>query len=106
MQPVAPHPSVEADGSRLGTLDMREWRVTIDGVAELVDDTIARGLFQQDTDRYYEVVETFDDGKELVETVSEWTGTRISASLAARARRAALPLTIHEGVRLRVLQAL
>jgi hypothetical protein len=56
--------------------------------------------------RQYEVIETFDDGKEFVDTVRDWTETKISRSLAARARRATSPLRIHESVRLRVLRVL
>jgi hypothetical protein len=106
MQPIAPRPPVEANGIRLGSLDMREWRrQTIDPVAELVDDAIAEGLFEQEGERRYEVLETFDEGKELVETVQDWTGTKISRSLAARVQRATPPLVIREGIRLRLLRA-
>jgi len=52
-----------------------------------------------------EILETFDDGKELVETVREWTGTNISQTLATRVERAMPPLTIQESVRLRALRA-
>jgi hypothetical protein len=106
MQPVGPAPPVESNGERLGSLDMGEWRVTIDHVAALVDETIAKGLFAEEAERHYEILETFDDGKELVETVGEWTGTNISQTLAARVERATPPLTIQESVRLRILRAL
>jgi hypothetical protein len=106
MQPIAPRPPVTADGVRLGTLDMREWRLIVDETAELVDETIGAGLFIEETGRHYEVVETFDDGKEFVDTVKDWTGTKISRSLAARAERVTPPLKIHERVRLRVLRVL
>jgi hypothetical protein len=104
MQPIARRPSVAADGVRLGSLDMREWRVIVDRVAESVDETIGAGLFAEEEGRQYEVLETFDDGKEFVDTVRDWTGTKISRSLAAHARRAKPPLKIHESVRLRVLR--
>ena len=106
MQPVGPRPTIESNGQRLGSLDMREWRVTIDHVAALVDETVADGLFAEEAERPYEVLETFDDGQELVETVSEWTGTKISQTLVARVERAMPPLTIRESVRLRALRAL
>ncbi|HEY8775385.1 MAG TPA: hypothetical protein VIM33_02770 [Gaiellaceae bacterium] len=106
MQPVGPAPPVESNGQPLGALDMREWRVTIDYVAALVDETIAKGLFAEEAERRYEILETFDDGKELVETVREWTGTTISQTLAARVERAMPPLTIQESVQLRALRAL
>ena len=106
MQPVGPAPPVESNGQPLGLLDMREWRVTIDHVAALVDETIAKGLFAEEAERRYEILETFDHGKEFVETVREWTGTNISQTLAARVERAMPPLTIQESVRLRALRAL
>lgn len=106
MQPVGLRPPVESNGRRLGSLDMREWRVTIDHVAALVDQTLADGLFVEEAERRYDVLETFDDGKELVETVREWTGTKISQTLAGRVERAMPPLTIRESVRLRALRAI
>ena len=107
MQPVAPRPPVEANGNRLGSLDMREWRrLTIDPVAELIDGAIADGFFTEEGERTYEVLESFDDGRELVETVRDWTGTKISRTLAGRVERSAPPLMIREGVRLRVLRVL
>ena len=106
VQPVGPAPPVESNGQRLGSLDMREWRVTIDYVAALVDETVAKGLFAEEAERRYDILETFDDGKEFVETVREWTGTTISQTLAARVERAMPPLTIQESVRLRALRAL
>ena len=106
MQPVGPAPPVESNGQPLGLLDMREWRVTIDHVAALVDETLAKGLFAEEAERRYEILETFDHGKEFVETVREWTGTSISQTLATRVERAMPPLTIQESVRLRALRAL
>jgi hypothetical protein len=106
MQPVASRPPVEADGTRLGTLDMREWAAIVADVAVLVDETIADGLFREADSRRYEVLETFDDGGEFVDTVSNWTGTKIPRSLAASVKRASPPFVIREGVRLRVLRAL
>jgi len=107
MQPIGPRPAVESNRERLGSLDMREWRAeTIDPVAELVDESIASGLFAEDGQWRYDVLETFDDGKELVETVREWTGTKISRSLAARVEQSKPPLMVRERVRLRALRAL
>jgi hypothetical protein len=85
---------------------MREWAAIVADVAELVNETIADGLFREEGSRRYEVLETFDDSAEFVETVSDWTGTKISGSLATRAKRATPPLVIRESVRLRVLRTL
>jgi hypothetical protein len=107
MQPIGPRPAVESKRERLGSLDMREWRAeTIDPVAKLVDESIVSGLFAEDGQWRYDVLETFDDGRELVETVREWTGTKISRSLAARVEQSKPPLTVRERVRLRALRAL
>jgi hypothetical protein len=38
--------------------DMREWRRTVNSVAELIDETVARGLFSAETERGYDVLET------------------------------------------------
>lgn len=105
MQPLGPRPAVEANGRRLGSLDMREWQMMIDEVAALIDGTITDGLFNELEERRYHVLETFDDGKELVESVSEWAGTKISRTLAQRVERAAPPMTIRQPVRLRALRA-
>jgi hypothetical protein len=73
-QPVSPRPPVEADGRRLGTLDMRHWRATIDAVDDRVHRVIAEGLFTMEQERMLVVTETFDNGPECVETVSNWQG--------------------------------
>jgi hypothetical protein len=104
MQPVRPRPPVEAAGTRLGSLDMREWGRTLDAVAALIDETIAAGLFREEGRRSYDVLETFDDGPELIDTVRDWDGTEISSTLAARIVRATPPFVIREGVLLRVLR--
>jgi hypothetical protein len=44
-QPVSAHPSVTADGTTLGTLDMREWLQTIEAVDERLAETVAAGLY-------------------------------------------------------------
>lgn len=104
MQPVEPRPPVEAAGTRLGSLDMREWQQTIAAVAALVDETIAAGLFREEGRRRYELLDTFDSARELVETVSDWGGTEISRTLTARVERATPPVVIRAGVLLRVLR--
>jgi hypothetical protein len=104
MQPVRRRPPVEAAGIRLGSLDMRGWQPTVDAVAALVDETIAAGLFRQEGHSRYEVFDTFDNGRELLDTVSEWGGTQISRTVAARVERAAPPIVIREGILLRVLR--
>jgi hypothetical protein len=105
MQPVGGRVPVEAAGERVGSLDMREWARTVAAVARLVDGSVADGMFSAVGERRYDVRETFDDGAELVETVSTWDGTKISHRLAAVVRHAAPPFVIVEPVRLRLLRA-
>jgi hypothetical protein len=57
-QPVSARPRVEAGGLQLGTLDMREWRVTIDAVDALVAETIDDGLFVLEAERSFMVTDT------------------------------------------------
>ena len=104
-QPVSPRSPVIADGTRLGTLDMREWRVTVDAVEERVQRVLAGGLFTLQDERSLVVSETFDNGPELVDAVAAWRGTKISGRLAHAARVAQPPLTVDQEVRLRVLRA-
>jgi hypothetical protein len=105
-QPISPRPVVEADGVPLGTLDMRDWRATIDAVEDRVQHVLADGLFTMEEEDRLVVTETFDNGRELVETVSKWQGTSISRRLASRAEAAPPPLTVAQTVRLRILRAL
>jgi hypothetical protein len=105
-QPVSARPTVEAGGLRLGTLDMREWRVTIDAVDALVAETIDAGLFAMEVERCFTVADTSDDGPGLVESVSGWQGTSVPKALARRIGAATPPIRVHQEVRLRLLRAL
>jgi hypothetical protein len=105
-QPVSARPTVEAGGRQLGTLDMREWRVTIDAVDALVAETIDAGLFAMEVERCFTVADTSDDGPGLVESVSGWQGTSVPKALARRIGAATPPIRVHQEVRLRLLRAL
>lgn len=105
-QPLSPRPPVEADGRPLGTLDMRDWRQTIDAVDGRIAQAIAQGLFVVDDERTCVVADEFDSGAELVEVVAGWRGTRVPAELADRAPSAPPPLRVLQDVRLRLLRAL
>ena len=104
-QPISARPMVEAGGLQLGTLDMREWRTTIDAVDALVAETIDDGLFALEAESSFIVTDTFDDGPELVESVSSWRGTQISRALARRVTAATPPISVHQDVRLHLLRA-
>jgi hypothetical protein len=104
-QPISARPMVEAGGLQLGTLDMREWRTTIDAVDALVAETIDDGLFALEAESSFIVTDTFDDGPELVESVSSWRGTQISRALARRVTAATPPIRVRQDVRLHLLRA-
>jgi hypothetical protein len=87
-QPLSPRPSVFSAMERLGSLDMREWARTIALVDEQVERALEERMFELEDERRFVVADDFDDGGECVEIVSAWGGTRVSAGLAARIRRA------------------
>jgi hypothetical protein len=104
-QPVSPQPPVEANGVRLGELDMREWGETIAAIDRLFDE-VTGSLYAVETEQCFVVSDTFDSGSEFVETVSGWRGTRVPAALAKRAEATAASLAVDQDVRLRLLRAL
>jgi len=103
-QPVAARPQVQAGSRLLGTLDMREWLKTIEAVDELVARTVDGGLYVIEHEQRFLVTDTFESGRELVETVSGWQGTRISRTLADRVVAAPPLVCVHQEVRLRLLR--
>jgi hypothetical protein len=105
-QPLSPQPPVDAATIRLGTLDMREWRRTIDAVDGPITEAIDEGLFAIEGEQVVEVVDEFDSGAEFVEVVGGWRGTLIPAPLVERATAAQPPVRVIQDVRLRLLRAL
>ena len=69
--------------------------------AETIDD----GLFALEAESSFMVADTFDDGPELIESVSGWRGTQISSALAGRVAAATPPIRVHQEVRLQLLRA-
>jgi hypothetical protein len=104
-QPLFTSPRVEADDGGLGTLDMREWRRTVDAVDVFVAEAVAAGLFEPAGERRYSVRETFDNGRECLEIVRGWEGTRVPAALASRLRSTRAPVAVVHDVRLRLFVA-
>jgi hypothetical protein len=102
-QPVSDRPAVAAGGLQLGELDMREWLETIRAVDERIAETVRSGLFDLRHEERFTVTDTFDDGRECVETVAGWQGTRVPRALAGRAHSATGPVTVEQEVRLRLL---
>jgi hypothetical protein len=105
-QPVSARPPVQAGSHRRGTLDMRDWLKTIKAVDELVGRTVDDGLYVIEDEQRFLVTDTFESGRELVETVSGWQGTRISRTLAERVAAALPPVCVDQEVRLRLLRAI
>jgi hypothetical protein len=105
-QPISSDPPVDAADGRVGTLDMREWRRTIDAVDGRVAEAIEAGLFAVVDERMIDVVDEFDSGSEFVEVVGGWRGTRIPAPVRERARGARPPVRVPQAVRVRLLRAL
>jgi hypothetical protein len=105
-QPVSPDSWVEAADGGLGSLDMREWRATIDAVDERTAEALAHGLFAIVSEHTITVPDEFDSGAEFIHVVGAWRGTRIPPPVAARARDARPPVRVLQEVRLRILRAL
>jgi hypothetical protein len=103
-QPISAEPPVIAADGRLGRLDMREWRMTIDAVDELTARVLEDGLFAIESEHMIEVVDEFDSGAEFVEIVGAWRGTRIPPAVVERASTARPPVRVAQAVRLRLLR--
>jgi hypothetical protein len=105
-QPVSAHPRVTADGLTLGTLDMRDWLDTSHAVDKRLSETIVVGLYRLELEQHFKVADTFDGGRECLETVSRWRGTRVPPSLASRLEASQATVTVEQDVRLRLLRRL
>jgi hypothetical protein len=105
-QPVSPEPRVDAGDGRLGTLDMREWRRTIDAVENETARALEDGLFVIASEHMIEVADEFDTGAEFIEVVGAWRGTRIPPALIERASAARPPVRVPQAIRLRLLRSL
>jgi hypothetical protein len=85
---------------------MHDWRRTIDAVDRLVAQTIDDGLFALQAESEFVGTDAFDDGPEMVESVSGWRGTRISDVLARRVASATPPISVYQQVPMQLLRAL
>ena len=104
-QPVSAQPPVDAEGSDLGELDMREWRALIDEIDQITATVIGDGTFAIEHERDFVVPDIYDTGTEFLETVGAWKGTRIPDLLAERITVATTPVRVRQTIRLRVLRA-
>lgn len=103
-QPLSPHPPVAAEGAELGTLDMREWLDTIRAVDHLIAEVVDAGFYEMQQEARFVVTDAFDNGRECLETVSSWRGTRVPSSLVSRLGATQAPVTVEQEVRLRLFR--
>jgi hypothetical protein len=103
-QPVSARPSVTSEAAKLGTLDMRDWLATIHAVDELVAQTIAGGLYELQHESRFVVTDAYDNGPECLDTVGNWSGTRVPSEVTRRLAAATSPVTVEQEVRLRLLR--
>jgi hypothetical protein len=102
-QPVSVQPRVATMGAELGRLDMREWVSTIEAVDERLAETIAGGLFELRHEERFMVTDSFDDGRDCLETASGWRETRVPKSLVSQLEATQTTVTVEQEVRLRLL---
>jgi len=102
-QPISARPRVAAENGELGRLDMRDWVDTIRAVDERSAETIAAGSFEIQHEERFIVTDSFDHGRECLETVSAWRDTRVPASLASLLEATQATVTVEQEVRLRLL---
>jgi hypothetical protein len=103
-QPVSARPAVASAGVILGTLDMREWRDTIQAVDKRVAETVRDGLYELQHESRLVVSDTFDDGPDCLGVVGGWHGTRVPDSLATRLTATPSQVTVEQEIRLRLLR--
>jgi hypothetical protein len=103
-QPVSASLPVAADGVERGSLDMRDWLDTIHAVDERFAETIADGLYGLQHESRFIVTDSYDSGRECLEIVSGWRGTRIPSEMTQRLAAATSTVTVEQQVRLRLLR--
>ena len=103
-QPISPRPPVDTGGTELGTLDMGEWRDTIDTIDRIVAGVVDDGLFALEGERDLTVTDAYDSGPEFAEIVGGWQGTRIPPDLERRLVETTEPVRVHQQVRLRLFR--
>src|SRR5712691_13228239 len=96
-QPISARPTIESANAVVGRFDMSEFQDTdVARAYAAMDDAIAAGDFTLQEQWEFDVLDEYDDGAELVETVSDWQGTRITDGLAAHVRDLAQPLFVRQ----------
>lgn len=103
-QPLSPSPRVATDDAELGALDLRAWADTIEAVDERFAETLAAGLYALLHEQRFIVTDSFDDGRECLETARDWRDTRIPPSLERRLDDTHRAVAVEQEVRLRLLR--
>jgi hypothetical protein len=106
LHPTVPFATAEAGGATLGRFDEREFVATVRATEAGMEEAVRIGLFEQERELRFDVLDRFEDADELLETVAEWDGFHIPKALARRIRAAPVPIDIRERVVLRRLRAL
>jgi hypothetical protein len=102
-QPISARPPVFSEDENLGTLDMTEWAKTIAAVDRQIMQTIERGIFAVSAEQHIVVTDAYDDLEELVETTSDWLGTRVPRALVRRVGTTKGAVRLDQDVRVRIL---
>jgi hypothetical protein len=83
---------------------MRDWLATIRAVDERFAETIAAGLYELEHESWFVVTDTYHNGPECLDIVTDWRGTRVSPGVSQRLAAATAPVTVQQEVRLRLLR--
>lgn len=102
-QPVALRLPVALDGEPIGELEDDEWLEIVAAVDAEIDEALALGLFELRHEERYTVVHEFGSGRECLEVVKAWAGTRVPEEVAARLERGNTRTSVEQDTRLRLL---
>jgi hypothetical protein len=104
-QPVSDWPLVRSDQGELGRIDMEGWVELVRAVDERIDEVVDAGHFTMEERPGFVVVDSFESGPALAETVKTWQGASIPAGLGGRLAEHAASAEVCQRVRFRVLRA-
>jgi hypothetical protein len=107
-QPVAPRPPIESADRFLGWLDQRRFqRENVGPAYRVMDDFVRRGLFTLKQESEFDLLDEWDDPRELVGAVSGWRGTdELAPDVRERVLAATPSLFVRHTIRLCVLRKL
>jgi hypothetical protein len=103
-QPVSLRMPVTLDGEPIGELDDTEWLEMVGAVDDEVERTLESALFELRHEERYAVVHEFGSGRDCLDEVGAWVGTRVPPEVASRLQEGSARTTIEHDVRLRLLR--